>query len=105
MSEMDLVNAVIDTLRYRGAVALRINAGQVQVMDNGRPRIIRLAPAGTSDVIACLRGRFMAVECKIGNNKPTELQQAFLDSVTAAGGIAIAAWSIDDVLKLGEVEG
>lgn len=30
---------------------------------------------GIPDVIACYRGVFIAIECKAGKNRPTELQQ------------------------------
>lgn len=37
MSEQDLVNAVIDLIRYRGGVATRINAG-MQIIGEGDGR-------------------------------------------------------------------
>lgn len=30
--------------------------------------------AGIPDIIACYKGKFIAFECKVGNNKPTILQ-------------------------------
>jgi Holliday junction resolvase len=99
-SEQDLVNAIIEYLQYMGAVAIRINSGQIQAYSSeGKARIIRLAPAGTSDILACRGGRFLAIEAKIYPNQPTEKQRAFLDSVRAAGGLAMVAWSIEDVIE------
>ena len=44
---------------------------------------------GVPDVIACYRGVFIAVECKAGKNKPTELQQKNLDDIGTAGGYSL----------------
>ena len=100
MSEQDLVNAVIDLIRYRGGVATRINAGMRVIDDGGKRRVMRGADAGTSDIIACYRGRYLAIEGKFGRNKPTAKQIYFLDSVREAGGLALVTWDIDSVIKL-----
>lgn len=99
MSEQDLVNAVIDLIRYRGGVATRINAGMQIIGEGDSRRVMRGAAAGTSDIISCYRGRYLAIECKIGSNKPTAAQEIFLADVEAAGGIALVAWDIETVVK------
>lgn len=43
---------------------------------------------GISDFCAIRGGVFMAIETKFKHNKPTEMQKAFLTSVTAETGIA-----------------
>jgi hypothetical protein len=45
-------------------------------------------------------GKFVAIECKIGRNKPTDLQNAYLEEIRKRGGIAIVAYSLDDVMDL-----
>ena len=42
--------------------------------------------AGIPDIIACYHGRFIAIECKAGRNKPTALQMRELTLIDAAGG-------------------
>lgn len=42
--------------------------------------------SGVSDFNALRAGVFLAVETKFGTNKPTPLQKAYLQSVTAEGG-------------------
>jgi hypothetical protein len=60
--------------------------------------MIRLAHPGTADITGCSKdGRFIAVECKIKPNKPTELQEAYLEEIRRRGGIAIVAYDISDV--------
>lgn len=44
---------------------------------------------GVSDFVACVNGKFLAVETKAKNNKTTPLQERFLSEVTKAGGIAL----------------
>jgi hypothetical protein len=45
--------------------------------------------SGVSDIIVCFDGAFIAIECKAGNNKPTELQKLFLQRVTNSGGLGL----------------
>lgn len=45
--------------------------------------------AGIPDIIACVRGRFLGIECKAGYNKPTALQEKELRDIGVAKGIAI----------------
>ena len=42
--------------------------------------------AGIPDIIICYRGRFLAVECKAGFNKPTPLQEREMAEINKAGG-------------------
>ena len=37
--------------------------------------------SGVPDVVACLEGYFLGIECKAGKNKPTPLQQKNLDDI------------------------
>ena len=45
--------------------------------------------AGIPDIIGCLHGRYIAIECKAGNNKPTQLQLRELELTHRAGGVAL----------------
>jgi hypothetical protein len=45
--------------------------------------------AGHPDADVCFRGRFLAVECKAGRNKPTALQRRRLREIAEAGGAAM----------------
>ena len=44
--------------------------------------------AGIPDIIACCAGRFIAFECKAGNNKPTALQEKEMTAIRKARGMA-----------------
>jgi hypothetical protein len=51
-------------------------------MQNGMGR------AGIPDIIACHGGKFIGIECKAGDNKPTALQERELNRILNAGGEA-----------------
>jgi hypothetical protein len=44
--------------------------------------------SGVPDIICCLRGNFVGIECKAGDNKATALQLKNLEEIQAAGGLA-----------------
>ena len=44
---------------------------------------------GVPDIIACIDGRFVAIECKAGKGVLTTLQDRALDHITACGGYAL----------------
>lgn len=47
--------------------------------------------SGVPDIIACVNGHFLAIECKAGGNKPTALQTREIESIRLAGGVAVVA--------------
>ena len=44
--------------------------------------------SGVPDIICCLGGNFLAIECKAGNNKPTALQEREMQRIRNAKGDA-----------------
>lgn len=44
---------------------------------------------GIPDVIACVGGHFVGIECKAGSKQPTALQQRELDNIEKAEGTGI----------------
>ena len=47
--------------------------------------------SGVPDIVCCVGGMFLGIECKAGNNKPTALQANELEAIRRAGGVAIVA--------------
>lgn len=47
--------------------------------------------SGVPDIVACVSGHFLAIECKAGKNKPTALQAREIENIRKAGGVAIVA--------------
>jgi hypothetical protein len=94
--EKDIQKAFIDEMEYRGAVVIKIN--NVGIMKaNGS--YIPPRQKGISDTIICYKGRFIAVEFKLGNNKPTIYQQAFIESVIKAKGLAFFSNNAGEAVK------
>ena len=54
---------------------------------------------GIPDVIACIGGRFLAIECKAGKGTTTELQDRELFKINAAGGVTLVV-NEDGLMKL-----
>ena len=44
---------------------------------------------GIPDVIACVSGHFVGIECKAGSKQPTALQQRELDNIEKAEGTGL----------------
>lgn len=44
---------------------------------------------GVPDIVACIKGRFVGIECKAGTNRPTELQLRNLEAIRDNEGIAM----------------
>lgn len=104
--EKAILSACLQYLAIRGVFAWRQNQGAMEQQNpNYRPgygrkptRKIRFAHVdGISDIIGTYKGRFLAIETKRVGNKPTEDQRGFLERVDKEGGIAIVAYSVDDV--------
>ena len=91
------IRQVRDYLAMRGAMSVRINSGMTVMGEGDSRRVFRGAEKGTSDILGCYKGRFFAIETKVGKNQPTPEQKAFMESVRENGGIAFVAWSLDDV--------
>jgi Holliday junction resolvase len=45
--------------------------------------------AGIPDIVACKKGKFLAIECKAGRGKTTALQEREIARIKAAGGKAL----------------
>jgi len=50
--------------------------------------------SGVPDVVACLRGRFIGIECKAGKGQTTALQDKNLRDIENAGGIS---WVVNEI--------
>ena len=45
--------------------------------------------SGVPDIVCCINGKFLAIECKAGKNEPTPLQQREINQIQQAGGMAM----------------
>lgn len=58
--------------------------------------------SGVPDLVCCMGGRFIGIECKAGKNKPTPLQEKEMADIRAAGGttLVVNEDNINDVKEL-----
>ncbi|NDB59188.1 VRR-NUC domain-containing protein [bacterium] len=45
--------------------------------------------SGVPDIIACVKGKFIGIECKAGKNEPTLLQKHNMKLINQSGGLSI----------------
>jgi Holliday junction resolvase len=45
--------------------------------------------SGIPDIVACFKGKFVGIECKAGDKKPTALQNKVLEDIRNARGFAL----------------
>jgi hypothetical protein len=114
--EARIQKAIMQALAYdRDVLVLRINAG-LQVLPGEhviggrarRRRVIRGAPAGTSDLLLCVRcndphggesfGVFCALEVKAPRGRLTAKQAEFQTRVRELGGFACVVRSVEDAI-------
>lgn len=55
------------------------------------PATFGMGRSGVPDIVCCVRGHFLAIECKAGKNKPTALQERELEAIRVAGGTALVS--------------
>jgi len=56
--------------------------------------------AGIPDIIACIRGRFVAFEVKMASGRLTKLQEATIQKIKDAKGKAYKVTSVEEVKKI-----
>ncbi len=86
MTERDLTRQVRDLLHLLGGWEVKVLGGL-----GGR--------RGVPDVLACFRGRFVAIEVKAPKGRLSVAQEAELEAIREAGGIAIVARELEDVQR------
>ena len=55
---------------------------------------------GVADILACVRGRFVAIEVKTRKGAQKHSQKIFEENLTKAGGVYLLARSVEDVKNL-----
>ncbi len=103
--EQSLVKPCLQLLALRGVMAFRNNVGAVSATYKGKSRFVRFGTPGSSDILGIVahgphRGRFLALELKVGKNPLTELQAKFLATIRDAGGIGLVARSVTELDSL-----
>ena len=90
----ELTNAVIGAVYKEGGYAWR--AASVGVFDTKQMHFRASAKKGVSDVLACYKGRLIAIEIKIGTDTLSDEQKGFMRNIEHAGGFAMVISTIED---------
>ena len=94
VAHTDLVRSILLELSPHGLCWSNDTVG-LAYDRNGRP--FKAGLTGSSDILACIKGRFVGIECKTGKGSLSTPQRRFRDAVARAGGIFIEARSVDQV--------
>ena len=82
--EKKLQKKIIDLLQSKGAFVIKT---------------IVSSRSGLPDLIACYKGNFISIEVK-GESEVTALQKYNIEQIKKAGGQAIVAYNISEVIDL-----
>lgn len=97
MKEQDILWLVKAEAEELGAYLWRNNTGGFY---DARGRFVRYGLCkGSSDLIGVYKGRFLAIEVKMPNKKPSLEQIKFINWINEKGGIAFVATCAEDVKK------
>jgi len=106
MTEQQLKKLILDYLTTKGHFVWTNNSGfsikEYTTKDGTtHKRAWRAGKVGGSDIIGVEKGtgRFIVIECKVGRNTVTPEQRDFLNEIKRKGGLALVAYSLEDVQK------
>lgn len=99
----DLVNAIRLYLSEVGAMSVPVDTPGLLYTRDGQP--VKFGTKGALDIAATIRGRAIWIDAKIGRDRLKPAQVKFCAAQEKAGGIAFAAWSVDDVADRLRMEG
>lgn len=85
VTEADITAAVLDYLGLIGAWSLKVHGHLGQ-------------RAGVPDVLACLRGRLVAIEVKRPGGRLSPQQRRELLAIAAAGGVALVVTDVTELV-------
>ena len=91
MTESEIQKSIIQYLRARGAIVIRMNSGKAR-------NNVRLCPPGTPDLLAVLKtGGVLWIEVKTETGKLRPAQEEMINILDTLGQWVIVARSIEDV--------
>lgn len=110
MKEADVQKAIIDFIRYKGGWVVKVPAGAAMRFRGDQKYFVRLAEAGTPDLVACYKGQFIAIEVKRdttavgawhrGVDERSICQHIQKGLIEDTGGKFVIACCIEDVEEL-----
>ncbi len=83
----NLTSHIINEIELSGNLANRINNTGLYDSSLGIRRKLPEKERGKSDILACIRGHYVAIEIKIGKDRFSDDQLAFKARVLKSGGM------------------
>lgn len=90
MKERDLQKLIKDYIIEKGGYVENIHGGSIY------------QASGIPDLLVCYKGWFIGIEVKVGNNKPSPIQEVKLAQIKRAGGYAIVPYDLEAVKEVFE---
>ena len=89
----NLTSQIIKIIQWKYGDAWRIQKGQVKAKTGLRPVGME---NGLPDLIACIQGRFIGIEVKIGADKMSIYQESQKQRMLKAGGLFFIAKTLEE---------
>lgn len=99
----DLVNEIMLYISQIGGCCTQVDTPGLLFTREGRP--VKIGTKGVLDIEATIKGRSVKIDAKIGKDRLKGDQVNYANAVNRAGGIAFAAWSVEDVANRLRMEG
>lgn len=99
----DLVNAIRLFIAQIGGMSVPVDTPGLLYSRDGRPA--KFGTKGALDIACTIKGRAVWIDAKTGKDRLKPDQVKFANAQARAGGIAFAAWSVDDVRDRLRMEG
>ena len=100
IKENQVLSAIMDYLQWMHIFAFRVNNTPVYDAKRGVYRSAgKYFRKGVADILGIYDGKPLAIEVKAPTGKVSEVQKEFLNEFKEEGGIAIIAYSVDDVIN------
>lgn len=96
MKETVLVRQILNYCSYQNLLFWRNQSGMIKTPTGG---LIKMAIAGSPDIIGCYKGQFIGVECKVGKNKQSQLQLDFAKRLENNGGQYWLVYDLDQFIN------
>ncbi len=99
----DLVNSIRLFISEIGGMSVPVDTPGLLYTRDGRPA--KFGTKGALDIAATVKGRAIWIDAKTGSDRLKADQIKFANAQARAGGIAFAAWSVEDVANRLKIEG
>lgn len=99
----DLIHEIRLFISEIGGMSVPIDTPGLLYTRDGRPA--KFGTKGALDIEATIKGRSVWIDAKTGRDRLSPAQDRFCEAKRRAGGIAFAAWSVEDVRRALKIEG